>query len=121
MNKRSAMVLAAGLVAALLAGGAALSFSLTGGTAVAQDAGRVKPIVKTEHRTVTIHKKAKSKPAEVVTISAPSSGSSVSSSTSSDDGYESESSSEDSHESEQEDDAFEQGSSDHSGESGGDD
>jgi hypothetical protein len=120
MNKRSAMVLAAGLVAALLAGGAALSFSLTGGTAVAQDAGRVKPIVKTEHRTVTIHKKAKSKPAEVVTISAPS-GSSVSSSTSSDDGYESESSSEDSHESEQEDDAFEQESSDHSGESGGDD
>lgn len=116
MNKRSAMVVAAGLVAALLAGGMALSFSLAGGTAVAQDGGRVKPIVRTERRTVTIHKQAKAKPAQVVTISAPStSGSSVSSSTGAD---------EDEHESEHEDGGFVQESSgDHAGSdsSGGDD
>jgi hypothetical protein len=126
MNKRSAMVVAAGLVAALLAGGVALSFSLAGGTAAAQDGGRVKPIVKTERRTVTIHKKAEAKPAEVVTISTSASGS-ASATTGSDDAFEAE------RESEHDDDAFEHDAfDDHSGsqdssddsdshESGGDD
>jgi hypothetical protein len=88
MNKRSAMLVAAGLVAALLAGGTALSFSLAGGTAVAQD-GRVEPIVRTERRTVTIHKKADPKPAQVVTIAASTPPTDASSSVSSagDDGF----------------------------------
>jgi hypothetical protein len=110
MNKRSAMVVAAGLVAALMAGGTALSFSLAGGTAAAQDGGRVRPIVKTERRTVTIHKKAKAKPAEVVMVSAPSTSSTtdVSGSSAGDDGHETESDAyEDEQESEHEDDGFE--------------
>lgn len=56
MNKRSAMLLAAGLVAALLAAGTVVSFSLSGQTASANDAGE--PLVLTRHRTVTVHRKA---------------------------------------------------------------
>jgi hypothetical protein len=74
MKKRSAMLVAAGLVAALLAGGTALSFSLAGETASAQSS-RVRPVVKTERRTVTVHKKAKSGPARVVTITTSGSAS----------------------------------------------
>jgi hypothetical protein len=133
MNKRSAMVVAAGLVAALLAGSAALSFSLSGGTAAAEGAARVKPIVKTERRTVTIHKKAKANPAEVVTISAPStSGSSIDPSSGSSGSYDdsSEEPTEDvyegeaEHETESQEDGFASQSSHEdsgSGESGGDD
>jgi hypothetical protein len=123
MNKRSAMVVAAGLVAALLAGGAALSFSLAGGTAVAQDGGRVKPIVKTERRTVTVHKKAKADPAQIVTVSSPSSGDGSSSSVGDDDFAEEPTETE--HENETEDEnADEMESADDdsgSGESSGDD
>lgn len=67
MKKRSAMLVAGSLVAALLAGGTALSFSLAGRTASAQDS-TVRPIVETRHRTITVHKKAKAEPARIVTI-----------------------------------------------------
>lgn len=77
MKKRSAMLVAGSLVAALLAGGTALSFSLAGRTASAQDS-TVRPIVETRRQTITIHKKAKAQPARVVTIaSQPSTGASV--------------------------------------------
>ncbi len=71
MNKRSAMLIAAGLVAALFAGGTALSFSLAGGTAAAQDTPRVDPIIRTKHRTITVHEKAKADPGRVVRVSLP--------------------------------------------------
>lgn len=58
MNKRSAMLMAAGLVAALAVGAAALSFSVGGSSATAEGRTKVKPIVETIRDTVTIHKKA---------------------------------------------------------------
>jgi hypothetical protein len=67
MKKRSAMLIAAGLVAALLAGGTALSFSLADGPAAARER-TIRPIVKTRHRTITVHKRAEADPERVVTI-----------------------------------------------------
>lgn len=58
MNKRSAMLMAAGLVSALAIGAAAMSLSLGGDTATAESRARVKPVVKTIRDTVTIHKGA---------------------------------------------------------------
>jgi hypothetical protein len=80
MNKKSAMAIAAGLVAAMLAGTAAFSLSMNStGTAAASGAtpSRPKPIVKTVEHTVTIHKKAKDQSSEsrVVVLPVPSSGS----------------------------------------------
>jgi hypothetical protein len=130
MTKRSAMLIAAGLVAALGVGTMALSIGLSGnGTAAASDARKQDPIVRTIHRTVTVEKKAKGDGAvQVITLDATSgstSGSTSSSSSSSsepvesessDDGFESESESEDSS-----DDAFEdEGTSDDSTQSGSD-
>lgn len=65
MNKRSAMAIAAGMIVALMVGAAAVSIGLGGpGTATAgatRAAGA--PVVRTTHRTVTVHKPAKSSPA----------------------------------------------------------
>jgi hypothetical protein len=97
MNKKSAMAIAAGLVAAMLAGAAAFSISMNStGTAAASGVNPSKPdpIVKTVKHTVTIHKKAKdqSSGSRVVVLPAASSGSgsNVSSGSSSggDDQYE---------------------------------
>jgi hypothetical protein len=74
MNKRSAMAIAAGLVAALLAGAISLAAGLSGGgTASATGPPqRREPRVRTIERTITIHKKAKAADAPVVrTIAAP--------------------------------------------------
>lgn len=92
MNKKSAMLIAAGLVAALLAGVAAVSLTLGGGGVPASAANeKSKPIVKTIEHTVTVHKQAKqsSQKPRIVVLPA-SSSSSVSSSTASygDDSYE---------------------------------
>jgi hypothetical protein len=70
MKKRSAMAMAAVLVAALLAAGTVVSFSLSGTTAAAQ--GSTEPVVLTKHRTVTVHREAKPGAPEVVTL--PASG-----------------------------------------------
>ena len=62
MNKRSAIAVALGLVAALAAGGFALSMGLaTTGTAAkaASSLSQQKPKVHTIKRTITVHKKAK--------------------------------------------------------------
>jgi hypothetical protein len=75
MNKRSAMIVAAGLIVALAAGAYALSLGSTGPTAAAaaKTAHRHKPIVKTIRRTVTVHQKAPaSTHAVVATGPAPS-------------------------------------------------
>jgi hypothetical protein len=65
MNKRSAMAIAAGMVVALIVGAAAVSIGLGGpGTASAGTARAAgTPVVRTTHRTVTIHKPAKGSPA----------------------------------------------------------
>ena len=58
MNKRSAIALAGGVTGALVSGVAGYSLSLN--QAAAQTtAPAPKPIVKTEIRTITIHRKAK--------------------------------------------------------------
>jgi uncharacterized membrane protein YgcG len=63
MNKRSAIVVAAGLVLALVAGGFALTNGLTGpepsaAVASAKAPRQKKPIVHTITRTIKVHKKA---------------------------------------------------------------
>ncbi len=68
MNKKSAMAIAGGLVAAIGSTLGAVSASLTNGTtpqAQAEPARTAKPIVRTIHRTVTVHKKPKHTPAPV--------------------------------------------------------
>ena len=89
MNKRSAVLIAAGLVLTLAIGGLAVSLGLTGPTPV-NAAGPVRPerVVKVESRTVTIHRKAESPSAATITLSAPASDPSMGDD--SDDGYESE-------------------------------
>lgn len=68
MTKRTAMLMAAGVVAALLGGSVALSFGLSGGgTAAAETPRRLEPIVRTVHRTVRVEKEAKG-PAEAIQV-----------------------------------------------------
>ena len=72
MTKRTAMLMAAGVVAALLGGSVALSFGLSGGgTATAETPKRLDPIVRTVHRTVRVEKEAKgsTEPIQVITVS----------------------------------------------------
>jgi hypothetical protein len=73
MNKKSAMAIAGGLVAALMSALGAVSVSVTGrAPAEAQPTHVAKPIVKTITRTITIHRKPKHSapaPVQVVTLS----------------------------------------------------
>lgn len=76
MKKRSALLVAAGLVLTLIVGGLAVAVGLTGpsvSTAVPRVDRRAtsEPIVRTVRRKVTVHKKAEAKPGEVVQIAAP--------------------------------------------------
>lgn len=95
MNKRSAVMVAAGLVLSLIVGGLAVAVGLTGPTVSnavprAERRSAPEPVVRTLRRTVTVHKKAEPKPGEVVQIAAQSSapGSTVSEGPSgSDDSY----------------------------------
>jgi len=109
MKKRSAMAIAAGLVAAMLVGVVALSIGLSGTQTADAKGERVQPRVRTVHRTVKIHREAKPEAPKTVTVvtastSSPSSSSSSESSGSddqyenegSDDSFENESESEDS-------------------------
>ncbi len=107
MNKRSALVVSAGLVLTLVAGGLAVVIGMTGPT-ISSGSPRtdtqVEPIVRTVKRTITVRKQAKADPSPVVQRS--SSGTSESgdgSSSSSSGGSEREDNgSEDPHESEDE-------------------
>jgi hypothetical protein len=93
VNKRSAVLIAAGLVLTLGIGGLAVSLGLTGPTPVnAVESARPERIVKVERRTVTIHRKAKAPSATtVLSAAAPGSGMGEDSI----DGYESEHESQD--------------------------
>lgn len=75
MNKRSAVFLAAGLTVALVAGGFALSQGLVGpepsSAAVSLHHKKAKPIVRTQKRTVTVHRKAKAPAPAPAVVSAP--------------------------------------------------
>lgn len=76
MTKRTAMLMAAGVVLALLGGSVALSFGLSGNQAAEAGPGRAsEPIVRTIHRTVRVEKQAKGsdRPVQVVTLQAPAS------------------------------------------------
>ena len=84
MNKRSAMLMAAGLVLTLIVGGVAMSVGLTGPTP-SQAAPRAghrqkapKPIIKTVKHTVTVHKKGEAVPAATTGSSDVGSAGSVS-------------------------------------------
>jgi hypothetical protein len=72
MNKRSAVLIAAGLVLTLGIGGLAVSLGLAGPTPVnAVESARPERIVKVERRTVTVRRKAKAPSATTVVLSAP--------------------------------------------------
>lgn len=100
MNKRSAMLVAAGLVLTLVVGGIAVAVGLTGpeiGSARPRSGRETpSPLVKTTTKTVTVHKKGDATGGGVVAVPGTSSSSVSSASGSSDDGYvEDESSSDD--------------------------
>ena len=58
MKKRFALIIAGGLVAVLIAASAALSLGLLGASPAASG-DQTAPRVRTIHRTVTVHRKAK--------------------------------------------------------------
>ena len=121
MKKRSAILMAAGLVVALLSGAVAMTIGLSGnGAAEAGDRAKRDPIVRTIKRTVTVHKDAKATDqasVQVVRLDSSSSATSdPSASESDDDGYDSESEDDDTYESEDQssDDSTDQSSDDSS-------
>ena len=82
MNKRSAMLMAAGLVLTLIVGGVAMSTGLTGPTPT-QAAPRAghrqkapEPIIKTVKHTVKVHKPGTAAPATATATAPATSGSS---------------------------------------------
>lgn len=94
MTKRTAMLMAAGVVVALLGGSLALAFGLSGNTAaVADTPAKREPIVRTIHRTVTVDKQAKGsdQPVRVVTLSSSQASSTDQTQSAGDDSVESES------------------------------
>jgi hypothetical protein len=102
MKKRSAILMAAGLVVALVAGAVAMTIGFSGtGTAEAGSRAKRDPVVRTIRRTITVHKDAKATDqasVQVVRLSSsdPSSMSDPSGTGSeSDDSFESESESDD--------------------------
>ena len=91
MNKRSAMLMAAGLVLTLIVGGVAMSVGLTGptpseATPRAERRQTAAPIVKTVKHTVTVHKRGSATPATGTGTSGSSSAGSVAGSTDDDHG-----------------------------------
>jgi hypothetical protein len=85
MNKRSAMLVAAGLVLTLVVGGVAVAVGMTGPSASSAQPKltqhkKNKPIIKTTKKTITVHKKAKARPGAVVTVPGTYSGTTSSSS-----------------------------------------
>ena len=77
MNKRSAVFMAAGLVAVLTLGGIAFSLGLTGPTVSAASArttsAHVQPVVRTHTKKIVVHRQAPTPPARTVFMPAPSS------------------------------------------------
>ena len=75
MNKRSAMLIAAGLVLTLGIGGLAVSLGLTGPAPVNAAAADPERVVKVERRTVTVHRSADAAPGATSQISSTAPGS----------------------------------------------
>jgi hypothetical protein len=92
MTKRSALTMAGGLALSLLVGVVAMSL-MVGGTSVANAGRQLKPIVKHQVETVTVHRKSNTPPTggvRVIHLSPSSASGSVVSAGSSDDSFESE-------------------------------
>jgi hypothetical protein len=68
MNKRSAIVVALGLVAALVIGGVGFTMGMTGPAASLASVRDPAPKVRTIHRTVTVHRPAQGSGAAVVGV-----------------------------------------------------
>jgi hypothetical protein len=95
MNKRSAMLMAAGLVLTLIVGGVAMSIGLTGPTSSeatprAERRRAAAPIVKTVKHTVTVHKRGSAAPATGTGTSGSNSPGSVTRATDDDHGSDGE-------------------------------
>ena len=121
MTKRSAMLMAAGLVGALLVGAAALSFGLSGGGAAVAETKAPDPIVRTIHRTVRVEKDAKpaDQPVQVVQVgSAPVSTAMSETEGEGDDAFEGEHESDDGFEGEHESEGSDDSGSGHSSQDG---
>ena len=117
MKKRSALMVAAGLVFTLVLGGLAVAIGITGpavsgGTPRA--ARSVEPEVRTVKRTVTVHKKAKADGSSVVQVADPSTATPSSSPSGSDGSSSDDSSSEDYDSGEHESEDHESGESEDS-------
>lgn len=124
MTKRSAILMAAGLVAALTVGAAALSFGLSGSGTAQAETKAPDPVVRTIHRTITVEKDAKPAEQQVQVVrlaSAPApaavSGSDAMSEGENDDAYEHEG--EDSDGAEHESEGSDDSGSDHSNQNSG--
>ena len=127
MKKRSAMLVAAGLVLAMVVAGLGFTMGLTGPTADAKrvSVGRTsqKPIVHTKTKTITIHKQAESQSSDASIVYSDGTAPGTSGATTSsygDDSYEHDSYE---HESESESDgtsSYSEGTSSTSSESGDD-
>lgn len=125
MKKRSALLVAAGLVLTLIVGGLAVAVGLTGpsvSTAVPRVDRRAtsEPIVRTVRRKVTVHKKAEAKPGEVVQIAAPATATTSSNDLSQSSGDDASFGDDESHESSEHEDE-DHGNEDHSEDHGDDD
>jgi hypothetical protein len=79
MNKRSAIAVALGLVAALVLGGVGFAMGMTGPAPSLASVRQPAPKVRTVHRTVTVHRSAASVPFVVGAAPAASAGMSGSS------------------------------------------
>jgi hypothetical protein len=73
MNKRSAVLIALGLVLTLGIGGLAVSLGLTGPSPVSAVSARPERVVKVQRKTVTVHPKAATPSAVSLSVAAPSS------------------------------------------------
>jgi hypothetical protein len=105
MKKRSAILMAAGLVVALVAGAVAMTIGFSGnGTAEAGSRAKRDPVVRTIRRTITVHKDAKATDQAVQVVQLSSSDPSTTSDSS---GTESESDDSSESESESDDDSVE--------------
>jgi hypothetical protein len=71
MNKRSAIVVALGLIAALVIGGAGFTMGMTGPAPSLASVRQPAPKVRTLHRTVTVHRPGSA--AQVTNVAAPAS------------------------------------------------
>jgi hypothetical protein len=110
MNRRSAVMLAGGLVLTLIVGGLAVATGLTGPAVSDAETltggGSAEPIVRTVRRTVTVHRKADAVPGEVVQVQAPSQSTDRSSASAASEGEDSDDG-DDSHEDESSHDEYE--------------